>query len=97
MTRKTSAVSLADLIPEIIEDLGISDRLAGANVEQEWRRIVGEKIGRETGRVRFADGRLHVEIRSAAWRQVLHLQREAWRDRLNKGLGSPVVREIIFR
>ena len=97
MARRTSALPLSDLIPEIIEDLGISDRLEGANVEQEWRRIAGEKIGRETSRVRFADGRLHVEVRSAAWRQVLHLQRDAWRDRLNAALGSETVKDISFR
>ncbi len=95
--RRKSASSLAELIPDVVEDLGVGDRLDQARIEEAWRQVAGEQIGRVIGRVRLSGDRLTVEVTSSAWRQALTMQREDWRARLNEAVGAERVREIVFR
>lgn len=97
MTRKNSASALADLIPAVIDDLGVGERLEQTAIEETWRRIAGPQLERVTGRVRLHKGRLTVEVKSSAWRQALTMQKDAWRQRLNDALGSERVAELVFR
>ncbi len=97
MTRRKTPASLGDLIPGVVDDLGLTDRLDEARVEAEWRRIAGPAIGQVTRRVRLHGDRLVVQMDSAAWRQALHMQREEWRVRINEAIGSDRIREIVFR
>lgn len=97
MIRKNSASALSDLIPAVIDDLGVGDRLEQTAVEEAWRNIAGPQLERVTGRVRLQGARLTVEVTSSAWRQALTMQKEAWRKRLNDALGSQRVAELVFR
>lgn len=95
--RRKSASSLADLIPDVVDDLGVRDRLDQARIEEAWRQIAGDRIGQVTGRVRLQADRLTVEVTSSAWRQALTMQREDWRRRLNEAIGAERVRDLVFR
>ena len=97
MIRKNSASALADLIPAVIDELGVGERLEQTAIEEAWRELAGPQLERVTGRVRLHKGRLTVEVKSSAWRQALTMQKEAWRQRLNDALGSERVADLVFR
>ena len=88
---------LGDLLGELFERRGYQARIDGARAVAAWPEVVVAGAARATERAWFKDGVLTVKLRSAAWRATLHVQREAWRERLNEHLGSEVVREIVVR
>jgi len=97
VNRRRSPASLGDLIPDLVEDLGLTDRLDEARIEEEWKKLAGPGIGRVTRRVRLHGDRLVIQLDSATWRQALHMQREQWRERINEVVGGERIREIVFR
>ena len=97
MNRRRTPASLGELIPDLVEDLGLADRLDEARIEEAWKKLAGPGIGRVTRRVRLHGDRLVIQLESAAWRQALHMQREEWRERINEVVGGERIREIVFR
>ena len=63
---------------------------------QGWSAVAGPQISRVTTSSWVKGSTLYVKVASAAWRQELHLQRDAWRDRLNRHLSRDLVQEIRF-
>ena len=65
--------------------------------DEEWAFVAGAQINGVTEKVWVKDGKLFVQIRSAAWRQQLHMQRGQWCAKLNAELEGDVIDEIVFR
>ena len=88
---------LGDVLSALVEQYGYRDRLDAARAVETWPLVAGERVAAQTEQVWMREGVLHVKVRSSPWRHQLHLQRDAWRARLNEALGREVVREIAFR
>lgn len=88
---------LQSVLDAVIDTLGLRRGLDEARAVEAWATLAGPRINGVTDAAWVRDGRLFVKITSAAWRQELHLNRRAWRDRLNAELGAPLVDEIVFR
>ena len=97
MTRRRNPLSLQKLLPSVIDELGISERLREARIEEAWRTLAGPQIARVTGRVRVLGDRLLVRVKSAPWRQELHMQRQQWLEQLKRTPGAETLKEIVFR
>ena len=87
---------LGAVLGDVIQKLGVERKLDEARAIEAWGEVSSTPIQRVTSETWMRDGILHVRISSAVWRQELHLQREAWRDRINRHVGRNVVREIRF-
>ena len=77
--------------------MGFAGPLARGVVIAKWEEMLGEAMQPHIEKSWMKGDKLFVKVRSAAWRQELHLRREEWRKRLNNEVGSDVVREIVFR
>ena len=88
---------LGDVLSKLVDSYGYRDRLDAARAVEAWPLVAGERVAAQTEQAWMRDGVLTVKVQSAAWRHQLHLQRDAWRQRLNDSLGREVVREIAFR
>lgn len=88
---------LNTVLDTVIDTLGIRREIDGARAIETWAALAGPQINGVTDTAWMRGGRLFVKITSAAWRHELHLNRFAWRDRLNAELGADVVEEIVFR
>jgi predicted nucleic acid-binding Zn ribbon protein len=88
---------LGNVLQEIIDRFGYRERIDGVRAVEAWAYLAGPRVNAQTERVWMKDGTLFVQVRSAAWRHQLHLQRAAWCARLNEELGGPVVEAIVFR
>lgn len=88
---------LGKVLHEVIDSLGIGRKLDEARTVEAWAVLAGPQINAVTDSAWVKGDRLYVKIRSAAWRNELHLRRQAWCERLNAQLGAELVREILFR
>ncbi|NBC87426.1 MAG: DUF721 domain-containing protein [Bacteroidetes bacterium] len=88
---------LGDVLQDVIDRLGMRDKIDEARVVETWATIAGDRVNAVTESVWMKGDTLFVKISSAAWRQELHMNRRAWRDRLNDALGREIVGEIMFR
>ena len=89
--------ALGSVLDTLVDRLGMRPKMDAARTVEGWAIIAGPRICAVTQRAQLRGTVLHVQLSSAAWRHTLHLQRDAWRDRLNEHLGNDIVREIVFR
>lgn len=89
--------SLGEVLQSVIDRLGLRQRINEARVVETWAALVGPQINGVTSSVWMKDATLFVKIRSATWRQELHLRRREWRRRLNEELGEELVEDVVFR
>ena len=89
--------SLGDALGDVINQLGIKQKLDEARAIEAWHKIAGPTINEVTVSVWIERKKLLVKVSSSVWRQELHLQRQAWLQRLNEEAGGIVVQEIVFR
>jgi predicted nucleic acid-binding Zn ribbon protein len=88
---------LGDVIQSVIDRLGLRSRINEARIIEAWATLAGPQVNGVTSSVWLKGNTLFVKIRSAAWRQELHLRRRDWCQRLNDELGEALVDEIVFR
>ena len=89
--------TLGDALGDLIDQMGIKQKLDEANAIEAWYQIAGPTINEVTESVWVERKKLLVKVSSSVWRQELHLQRSAWLKRLNEAAGHDVVHEIVFR
>jgi len=88
---------VGDVLGGVIRSLGLEARLDEARAVEAWKEAAGDRVGDATSSVWARGDVLYVQLTSAAWRNELHLEREAWRNRVNERIGRALIREIRFR
>jgi predicted nucleic acid-binding Zn ribbon protein len=89
--------SMQDVMQGLINRMHLQPKVQEVEVVETWAELAGPKICSVVDSAWFRDGQLVVKVKSAAWRNTLHIQRLAWRDRLNEALQDHVVKEVVFR
>jgi predicted nucleic acid-binding Zn ribbon protein len=89
--------ALGNVLQQLIDRLGYRERIDAVRAVETWAEMAGPRINGVTDRVWVHERKLIVQVRSATWRQQLHLQRSAWCERLNTELGGRVIDEVVFR
>jgi len=90
--------SAADLLPKLMQRLGLSERLHESEVIEAWQGIVGDFIAAHSAPVSLREGILYVRVLQPA----LHYELETISKadivrRLKRRFGTKVIREIRFR
>lgn len=94
--KRREAKSVADIITESLEAVGMTDSFNRQRLCSLWPEVVGAGINRLTTR-RFIDGgTLHVYITSAALKNELQFNRQQLVEALNKAVGAQVIADIQF-
>jgi hypothetical protein len=91
--------SLKDVLPEMIDELGISEQLKRAAVFTAWRSIAADlpAHARAAAPFRYQRGILVVEAPSSAAVQELHMRAPQITRDLNRRLGRPLVTKLELR
>lgn len=97
MQRSRTPQRIGDLLGEWVRTMGFAGPFARGMVIAKWEAMMSEQMSQHIERSWMKGDKLFVQVRSAAWRQELHFQREDWRKRLNSELGSDAVKEIVFK
>jgi predicted nucleic acid-binding Zn ribbon protein len=88
----------ADVLPKLMQRLGLRERLHEAEVIEAWSKIVGEFIAAHSAPVALREGVLYVRVLQPA----LHYELEQVSKidilrKLKKRFGTKVIRDIRFR
>ena len=87
---------IGGVLSRVVRDLGLEREMQGWTAAEAWPRIVGPRIARHTRCAWFHEGVLRVETESSAWTHELgYLEPELIR-KINRFLGTDVVREVKF-
>ena len=95
--KSSSPKRIGDLIPALLEQLGLSRGIRDHQVLEQWPEIVGPKIAEVTVAERIRDGKLWVSVSHPAWRNELSFMKRELIDKVNQAIGEEIVRDIIFR
>jgi len=90
--------STADLLPKVMQKLGLRERLHENEVMATWAKIVGEFIAAHSSPVSLREGILYVRVLQPA----LHYELEQVSKidilrKLKQRFGNKVIRDIRFR
>lgn len=85
-----------EVLEALVARMEFRDRLRDYAVFPIFEEEVGPEIARRTEPLRIEDGKLFVAVESSAWMQELHFLKDEIRERLNRRVGAPVVREIFL-
>lgn len=88
----------ADVLPKLMQRLGLKERLHETEVQEAWSQIVGEFIAAHSAPVALREGILYVRVLQPA----LHYELEQVSKidilrKLKQRFGGKVIRDIRFR
>ncbi len=88
----------ADVLPNLMQRLGLKERLHETEVAEAWSKIVGEFIGAHSTPVALRDGVLYVRVLQPA----LHYELEQVSKmdilrKLKQRFGGKTIRDLRFR
>ena len=85
---------LREVLGELGEVLGVSSPAEIAKVWAEWRGIVGPGIAAHADPTSLRGGVLRIRVDSPTWATELGYLAGEIKGRVNRALGSPLVREV---
>lgn len=87
---------VGDILKHSLKRLDLSGRLSEYGVWPIWNETVGSTIARNAQPEKIRNGTLFVKVTSPIWMQQLQYVKEMIAEKLNKGLGGEVVKNIFF-
>lgn len=94
---REDAVALGDVLGEMVQNQGWTDRLAASRVFSDWASIVGPEVAQHCRVDHFTDGIVYLEADSTAWAKELKMLAPRLVARLNDELGDGQVLRIDVR
>lgn len=95
--RRTEPEALGELVPRVLEDLGLDAPLRVLRVAECWEEAVGAEIARHCRPVALRDGTLDAEVDSSVWAQQLQLRAPEMLASLRRLLGEEAPAALRFR
>ncbi len=90
--------AIAGLIPQIMQKLGLKERLHENDVIEAWKDIVGEFIATHSAPVSLRDGTLYVRVLQPALHyQFETISKQEILRRLKQRFGARTIRDVRFR
>ena len=87
-----------DLLPKLMQRLGLSERLHESEVIEAWGKIVGEFIAVHSAPVSLREGVLYVRVLQPALHYELEqISKPAILRKLKQRFGGKTVRDVRFR
>jgi predicted nucleic acid-binding Zn ribbon protein len=88
----------ADLLPKLMQQLGLSERLREAEVIEAWKQIVGDFISAHSAPVSLRAGVLFIRVLQPALHyQFEQISKAEILRKLKQRFGAKIIREIRFR
>jgi len=92
--RRGRPVRVAEILDDVLAELGLKERLAERELLLAWPRVVGARIARCSRAVDIQDSVLILQADHPVWRQELTLLVPSIIARYNEMFGPGSVREI---
>ena len=95
--RRQKTVLVGEIFKDILKETGLDQGVLRMRVFEAWDSVVGEKYKEYTLDKFFKDGRLICRISSSSAKTQLFMNRIVVTERMNKILGSEVVKLLILK
>ncbi|MBA3830305.1 MAG: DUF721 domain-containing protein [Chthoniobacterales bacterium] len=96
--RPNRAQSMADLLPKVMQKLGLKERLQESEVLGAWKLLVGDFIAAHSCPVALRDGILYVHVLQPALHYELErITKPQILRKLKQRFGGRVIRDLRFR
>ncbi len=92
--RKSHPIKVSEIMGDMLDKLGLSQKLTQKSVLEKWPSIVGPKMAKHTQAVDCRDGILFVSADHGAWRQELMLLAPMIIHKYNEATGEETINEI---
>jgi hypothetical protein len=86
----------AEVLHTLLQRIDPEHQLRGYRLWSYWDEEVGASIARRARPARFRNGILFVNVTTHAWLQELQFMKDEIRERLNRRVGTALVRDIFF-
>ena len=88
----------ADILPNLMQRLGLRERLHETEVAEAWSKIVGEFIAAHSAPVALRDGILYVRVLQPALHYELEqISKSDILRKLKQRFGTKIIRDVRFR
>lgn len=94
--RRNKTQTISEVLNDLVKEYRLGPKLREAAVINAWDNVTGKAITSRTSSIYIKNGVLHVHITSSVVKNELMMLREALRERLNREVGSEVVKEIVI-
>ena len=88
---------LGDVLGELVNQQGWTEKLASQRVFTDWPKIVGPEVAQHSQVIAFDDGEVEVRTDSTAWATQLRLLAPRIVAKLNEEFGDGSVLRIVVR
>ena len=89
--------NLGNVLQQYLVAIGADKHIKEVRVTQEWDKIVGSMIARNTSDINLKEGVLTVKFRSAIVRNEISMRRTSLQKLINDAIGEEVVTNIIVK
>ncbi len=89
--------ALGDVLGELVNDQGWTEKLAAQRVFTDWPKIVGTEVAQHSEVIAFEDGEVEVRTDSTAWATQLRMLAPRIVAKLNEEFGDGSVIRIVVR
>jgi len=94
--QQKSIKSIEIAIDELVNNLGIKNKLKELDAVVYWDSVVGKQISKMTTATRIINGVLFVNVKTSTWRNELSMRKKDIIDKLNNFIGIEIVKDIKF-
>lgn len=94
--RRRSPEPVGGLVSEVLDRIGIRERVERSATAARWEQVVGPHIARVTRAGGIKGGTLFVEVAAAAWMTELTMMRRTLLRRLNEDRERGRIERIVF-
>lgn len=74
----------------------LNEKLVEFEITSRWEELAGPLVARHTSSLRFAKGKLFIILDSAPLKQEISMRKSELLKKVNEGLGTPIIGEIII-
>ncbi len=96
--RPDRAQAVTDLLPKVMQKLGLKERLQESEVRAAWQALVGDFIAAHSAPISLRDGILYVHVLQPALHYELErVTKPQILRKLKQRFGGRVIRDLRFR
>jgi hypothetical protein len=95
--RKSNEQTLKEVINDFLESNHMKGKLKEINIINNWEKLVGVLIAKNTTKIYFHKGKLHLHIESPPLRQELTYTRSKIVELVNREAGEELIDDVVIR
>jgi hypothetical protein len=97
MRRKSNEQSIQEVISDFLDGNHMKGKLKEIDIINNWEKLVGALIAKNTSKIFFHKGKLFLHIDSAPLRTELNYTRSRIVELVNKEAGTELIDDVVIR